>query len=53
MPGEHIRTATKMDIYTVLLIVSAALFFIALVVVFAEKSAYDSEAPAVLLNLLR
>ena len=53
MPGEHVRSAARMDIYTILLIVSAALFFIALVIVFAEKSAYDSETPAVLLNLLR
>ena len=51
MPGERIRSATTMDIYMVLLIVSAALFFIALVVVFAEKTGYD-EPVGVLLKLL-
>ncbi len=52
MPGERIRSGTQMDIYTVLLIVSAALFFIALAAVFAEKTAYDSETVGVLLKLL-
>ena len=52
MPGERVRSVTKMDIYTVLLIVSAALFFIALAVVLAEKTAYDAEIVGVLSKLI-